>query len=181
VPSPTTTSSGSVDCTASEGGASSTTPLKALTFTLSTEVVTLRPGAAPEHVPASATAAPFAEPPGRTRPGQAARAAFEQRPDAAEIRAGAQRLLGDILTKDGLAPLVSLRLRRGLSQAELAEQVGMPASQLSRLENGHQSDVMLSTLERLAAALGVTVGQVADALAGTLGRRSADSREEARR
>jgi putative transcriptional regulator len=52
--------------------------------------------------------------------------------------------------------LKALRARRGLSQAALAEKVGVTREYVARLETGHH-DPPLSTLRRLAKALKVKV------------------------
>lgn len=52
-----------------------------------------------------------------------------------------------------------IRLRRekaGLSQDDLAARVGVAKTKISEIENGH-SDPRLSTLQRYAKALGVSV------------------------
>lgn len=48
--------------------------------------------------------------------------------------------------------LIELRIRRGLTQAQLAERVGTTQSAISRLEAG-QVEPTLDTLRRVAAAL----------------------------
>ena len=45
------------------------------------------------------------------------------------------------------------RQRKGLSQVELAQRLGVPQSQINRIENGG-SDIRLSTLLEMAHALG---------------------------
>ncbi len=52
-----------------------------------------------------------------------------------------------------------LRDRRGLTQEQLAEKAGVSRTYLARLETGRQ-DPTLSTLEKLAKALGVRVGRL---------------------
>jgi predicted transcriptional regulator len=52
--------------------------------------------------------------------------------------------------------LVKARHERGLSQTEIAAQMGTSQSAVARLERG-DVDVRLSTLERYAAAVGHTV------------------------
>ena len=47
------------------------------------------------------------------------------------------------------------RLRGKRRQAQLAESVGMRSSHWSQIENGHRADPTLSTLERIARALGI--------------------------
>ncbi|MGH3814885.1 MAG: helix-turn-helix domain-containing protein [Pseudonocardiaceae bacterium] len=52
--------------------------------------------------------------------------------------------------------LVAARKERGLSQTEIAAQMGTSQSAVARLERG-DVDARLSTLDRYAAALGQTV------------------------
>lgn len=59
----------------------------------------------------------------------------------------------------GLPKLRKLREAHGLSLRALADMVGMSYVALFRLEVG-ETDPRLSTLRRLAAALGVTVGDI---------------------
>jgi transcriptional regulator with XRE-family HTH domain len=55
--------------------------------------------------------------------------------------------------------LKALREERQLSQAALAERVGVSREYIARLETGRH-DPPLSTLEKLAKALGVKVGRL---------------------
>jgi transcriptional regulator with XRE-family HTH domain len=55
--------------------------------------------------------------------------------------------------------LKALRERRGLTQEQLSEKSGIGRSHLARLETGKQ-DPTLSTLEKLAKALGVKVARL---------------------
>jgi len=57
------------------------------------------------------------------------------------------------------AKLKALRERRGLTQEQLSEKSGVSRTYLARLETGRQ-DPTLSTLEKLAKALGVKVGRL---------------------
>jgi transcriptional regulator with XRE-family HTH domain len=79
------------------------------------------------------------------------------------VLANARLELGEILQADGLVPLAALRLRRGLTQQQLAELSGIQQPQLSRIESGAH-DILTATAARLAAALGVTVPEVVDAV-----------------
>lgn len=54
-----------------------------------------------------------------------------------------------------------LRLAGGFTQAELAERSGMATQAVSRIERGERSPT-LETLDKLSAALGVTLGELAD-------------------
>jgi transcriptional regulator with XRE-family HTH domain len=58
--------------------------------------------------------------------------------------------------KDLSEELTSRRLSVGLSQTEVAARMGTSQSAVARLEAG-ESDVRLSTLERYAAAVGMTL------------------------
>jgi len=49
------------------------------------------------------------------------------------------------------------RKRMGLTQEELAEQAGLSQQYLSELERGAKTNVSLSTLSRIAVALGTSV------------------------
>ncbi len=53
-----------------------------------------------------------------------------------------------------------LREARGLSQATLAEHVGVRQATINDLENGHSRRDTLALLERLADALGVEPGEL---------------------
>jgi transcriptional regulator with XRE-family HTH domain len=55
-----------------------------------------------------------------------------------------------------ISELVTARKERGLSQTEIAAEMGTSQSAVARLERG-DVDARLSTLERYAAALGRTV------------------------
>lgn len=55
-----------------------------------------------------------------------------------------------------ITELVAARKERGLSQTEIAAQMGTSQSAVARLERG-DVDARLSTVERYAAALGQTV------------------------
>jgi transcriptional regulator with XRE-family HTH domain len=59
------------------------------------------------------------------------------------------------------ARIKALRQRRGMTQEELAEKAGIGRSYLARLETARQ-DPTLSTLEKLAKALGVKVAKLVE-------------------
>jgi transcriptional regulator with XRE-family HTH domain len=86
----------------------------------------------------------------------------------------AKTILADVLREDGLVPLAALRLRKELSQAQLAERLGIHQPQLSRLESGIQEDVMLTTIVRLAEVLEVSVQEVYEAFKATRAARAKD-------
>lgn len=52
--------------------------------------------------------------------------------------------------------LRTYRLRAGFSQQQLAEKLGTSQSQVARMESGKQ-DLQLSTMKKLAIALGITI------------------------
>ena len=59
--------------------------------------------------------------------------------------------------------LKELRQAAGLSQAALAAAVGIGRVAVAKLESSPGANPTLDTMQKLAAALGVTVGQLADA------------------
>lgn len=72
--------------------------------------------------------------------------------------------LGDALDQHGLASLVALRLRQGLTQKALCDASGLLQPHLSRLENGKVANPDSATIGRLAEALGVTMDEVMKAI-----------------
>lgn len=65
------------------------------------------------------------------------------------------------------AALVRARNRTGMSQYDLEEKSGVSRPTIANIETGETTDVKLSTLARLADALGITVGELADYQGGT--------------
>jgi len=63
--------------------------------------------------------------------------------------------------------LASLRMKAGLSQAQLAARMGMKQPQLARMERG-KNDVQVSMIERLASALHLPESQVYEAVKRTV-------------
>lgn len=49
-----------------------------------------------------------------------------------------------------------VRVRKGFSQAQLAQRIGVDQSQISRIESGESSPT-LETLDKIAGALGVKI------------------------
>lgn len=86
----------------------------------------------------------------------------DPRKAAALIRAR-QRLSTKLETP---VTLSTLRLRRGLSQAALAEMIGNSQPGYSKIEAGY-GDILHSTFEKLIIALGVSRDELADALSST--------------
>jgi DNA-binding XRE family transcriptional regulator len=86
---------------------------------------------------------------------------------AAAIVKGRQRLVKVLENRNpGFRPLSVLRLAAGMSQIELAQSMGMKQPNIARLEK-NPGDPSLSTLKRLAAALGVEIGHVIAAVDAT--------------
>ena len=109
-------------------------------------------------------AVPVVRPPEQKRPGASVRAEMQFSPEGRAALNAARREIGKILQADHIAPLAALRLTRGMSQSQLSTMSGLPQPQISRLENGCQGDVMLSTVRTLAAALGFSLENVAAAI-----------------
>jgi DNA-binding Xre family transcriptional regulator len=99
-------------------------------------------------------------------------AAYLATPQGQNAAVRARLALGHAMGVHDIAPLASLRLKAGLSQADLAQRTGIRQPHLSRLENGHHATVSADTLTRLAQALGVSLDEVNDALQRTVPRRS---------
>lgn len=59
--------------------------------------------------------------------------------------------------------LAALRLKRGLSQKQLADAIGTSQPHIARIESG-RPNVMLATANQLAVALGVTLNDINEAL-----------------
>lgn len=75
----------------------------------------------------------------------------------------ARRQLASAVEAHGVAPMVALRLRVGLSQKDLVERTGLPQPHVSRLENGRVQHPDVETLVKLADALGVSLDQINEA------------------
>jgi DNA-binding XRE family transcriptional regulator len=77
------------------------------------------------------------------------------------LKGARQRLAGKLEPKVG--GLAALRLRRGLSQKQLADAIGTSQPHIARIEKG-RDNVLLATANQLARALGVTLDEVNVAL-----------------
>ena len=64
--------------------------------------------------------------------------------------------------------LLSLRLKAGLSQLELAERAGMSVHGMAHLEAGHRQRPFWSTVVRLSRALGVPTDTFAECCEASL-------------
>ena len=103
-----------------------------------------------------------------TRPGASRRLAMENTPEGRASMASAKRVLGEALAHDGVAPMSALRLRAGLSQSQVAATTGIQQPMLSRIENGHVTDIQRSTMRALADAYAVSLDELDDALTATV-------------
>lgn len=56
--------------------------------------------------------------------------------------------------------IAELRERRGMDVADLAKATGLSMSYISQIENGKRFNLSLSTLEALAAGLGVSLSEL---------------------
>lgn len=85
----------------------------------------------------------------------------EANPRRAQALARARERLAETLHEAGT--LAAIRLSKGLSQTAVANKIGTSQSRLSRIESG-RDDPQLSTVAKIAEALGVDVAVVAEAL-----------------
>jgi transcriptional regulator with XRE-family HTH domain len=77
----------------------------------------------------------------------------------------ARRWVADTVLAGKPVTMRTLRLRRGLSQAQLAEAIGTQQPHVARIERG-QADPQLGTCRRIAHALGVDLNTLDQALQG---------------
>jgi DNA-binding XRE family transcriptional regulator len=90
-------------------------------------------------------------------------AEFERDPEAkAELRRGRQWVAETVLGGQPTSLRV-LRLRKGMSQAQLAEAIGTQQPHIARIERGH-ADLRLDTCRRIASALGIDLNTLDQAL-----------------
>lgn len=87
---------------------------------------------------------------------------FKDDPEYKEGLVEAGSVLADSIYGEAVT-LKSMRLRKGLTQSDLAMVIGIKQSALARLENDENQDPLLSTLEKLSNALGVSIDLVASA------------------
>ena len=76
--------------------------------------------------------------------------------------ARARSRLGNVISAEGLT-LTSLRLKKGMSQAALADAIGSKQSYVARIEK-NRVDLRSSTIDKLAAILGVDRAVIMSAL-----------------
>lgn len=86
----------------------------------------------------------------------------EQDPARSAELAEARALLADVYYAEDKT-ISAMRLRKGLSQTQLAELVGTSQPHIARIEGGN-TEPLASTVKRLAEALGSTVQEVIDAV-----------------
>ncbi len=89
-------------------------------------------------------------------------AASEEDPDRKAALAEARALLADACYAEEKT-IAAMRLKKGLSQAQLAKLVGTSQPHIARIEGG-VTEPLASTVKRLAEALGCTVQNVIDAV-----------------
>jgi len=93
----------------------------------------------------------------------------EHDPVAKQAIAAGRRAVADHFYSKGPRTLAHYRLHKGWSQKELAAQLGTSQSYIARLEAG-VIDPQVSTLKRLAAALGIPPAEVLEAITSGAGR-----------
>lgn len=85
---------------------------------------------------------------------------WEEDPRRAEALRRARQRIAQSVDLPANQSLAKLRLQRGLSQTQLAELIGWRQPYVARIEKG-QEDLKFSTMEKLANALNISVGDVA--------------------
>jgi DNA-binding XRE family transcriptional regulator len=98
------------------------------------------------------------------RPLSKRRQALLQTAQGQAMQVQALKDLGGALHSHGVAPLVALRMRCGLTQKALCEASGLPQPHISRLENGKVPNPDGATLQKLAAAMGMSMDDVMAAI-----------------
>jgi DNA-binding XRE family transcriptional regulator len=90
-------------------------------------------------------------------------AEFERDPAMKEELRNARRWVADTVLAGKPVTMRTLRLRKGLSQAQLAEAIGTQQPHVARIEGG-QADLRLDTCRRIASALGIDLNTLDQAL-----------------
>lgn len=90
-------------------------------------------------------------------------AKFERDPAMKEELRDARRWVADTVLAGKPVTMRTLRLRKGLSQAQLAEAIGTQQPHVVRIERG-QADPQLGTCRRIARALGIDLNTLDQAL-----------------
>lgn len=97
----------------------------------------------------------------------------ERDPRKAAALERARKKLATKLTEFPELSLAALRLRKGLSQARLAEIMAVKQPYIARIERG-EDDLHVSTIENMAKALDVSPSEVFSAIAATRAGREAE-------
>lgn len=90
-------------------------------------------------------------------------AGFERDPALQDELLDARRWIADTVLAGKPVTMRTLRLRKGLSQAQLAQAIGTQQPHVARIERG-QADPQLDTCRRIARALGVDLNALDQAL-----------------
>jgi len=90
-------------------------------------------------------------------------ARFERDPAMKEELRDARRWVADTVLAGKPVTLRTLRLRKGLSQAQLATAIGTQQPHIARIENGN-SDLRLDTCRRIAQVLDIDLNTLNQAL-----------------
>lgn len=90
-------------------------------------------------------------------------AEFERDPQWRKELKNARSWLAETVLAGKPITLRTLRLRKGMSQAQLAEVIGTQQPYIARIESG-SADLRLDTCRRLAAALGIDLNLLDQAL-----------------
>lgn len=92
-------------------------------------------------------------------------------PDGEARASAARKTLANIMLAHDISPLAAMRLRQGLTQAQLASVTGIAQPHISRLENGVVPNPDAATVSRLAAGLKASADEVLAALLPKVGPR----------
>lgn len=90
---------------------------------------------------------------------------YERDPAMREELRSARKWIADTVFAGKPLTLRTLRLRKGMSQAQLAEAIGTQQPHVARIESG-QADLRLETCRRIAQVLGVDLNTLDVALLG---------------
>ena len=90
-------------------------------------------------------------------------AEFERDPEFRKEMRNARAWMADTVMRGEAITLRTLRLRQGMSQAQLAESIGTQQPHIARIERGH-TDLRLETCRKLAVSLGVDLNTLDQAL-----------------
>jgi len=96
-----------------------------------------------------------------------ANAAAEDPRKAAALARARARIGQHIKAVEEKVSLASLRLGRGLSQAQLAAAIDRPQSYIAKVESGRNNDLRASTILRLAEALQTDANTIIASLAAS--------------